>query len=258
MQFIKGQDIYGVPIGVHFQGEDTFKTWLGAFFTIGLYAFVMQNLFVLLTAFDDGSQQKANTSVIKFDRFGSDPYNLADNGLSFYLFPYNYIDVYDDYGVTNQLRQLPQRIGSYWLAQFQACDEGDNECLESEEGYQAHWMEFQNCTQEVTDELTTYYTNRNKGLGGFAETAQCVKNDTLFIKGDPYAYSTQANLEMYFVACGERDGRYDGECAPDEEIEEWLSYSHVDIVIDGEQVVMANRTEAIQKTRELYQYTLEY
>ena len=86
-EFILDLDKYGRPIGVHFMGADTYKTWLGSLCTIAVYAFVLFNLYLLSIAFDNGSKQTEKISVIKFDRHESDSYNLTDSGIKLYIFP---------------------------------------------------------------------------------------------------------------------------------------------------------------------------
>ena len=78
------------------------------------------------------------------------------------------------------------------MKQFEACDEGDNKCKEL--GYQERDVYFENCTEEITGELSTYYITRNTAQGGFAKTAQCVNDDSLYIRGDPFAWNTAATL----------------------------------------------------------------
>ena len=47
-------------------------------------------MIVLGTDFINFSRQNQNVDREKFDRHGSEPYNLADNGVKFYLFAYRF------------------------------------------------------------------------------------------------------------------------------------------------------------------------
>ena len=41
---VKDVDIYGSPIGVHYKGNDSYKTWLGSLCTIAIYVLMVVNL----------------------------------------------------------------------------------------------------------------------------------------------------------------------------------------------------------------------
>ena len=51
LKFVKGQDLYGHKISVTYKGEDSYKTWPGAFCTIAVYTLVVFNLYLLVQAF---------------------------------------------------------------------------------------------------------------------------------------------------------------------------------------------------------------
>ena len=51
MQVIQSQDIYGHAIGVHYKGEDKFKTYLGSFCTLAVYVLMFVNLTTLIVSF---------------------------------------------------------------------------------------------------------------------------------------------------------------------------------------------------------------
>ena len=53
-----GQDIYGHPIGVNYQGSDKFKTVLGALCTLLTNAFILITFITLFGAFLDHSKQE--------------------------------------------------------------------------------------------------------------------------------------------------------------------------------------------------------
>ena len=68
----------------------------------------------------------------------------------------------------------------------------------------------------------------------------CVDDDSLFIRGDPFAWNTAATLEIDFVPCDNSTNEFI--CAPQEEIKRWTSGSQMDIVIDAKQVILSNMT----------------
>ena len=51
LQVIQSQDIYGHAIGVHYKGEDKFKTYLGSFCTLAVYVLMFVNLATLIVSF---------------------------------------------------------------------------------------------------------------------------------------------------------------------------------------------------------------
>ena len=56
-QLLVNQDMYGHIIGVHYRGNDVYKTRLGALVSIAIYVLMAINAIGLLTAFGDGSNQ---------------------------------------------------------------------------------------------------------------------------------------------------------------------------------------------------------
>ena len=42
-KFLINQDVLGTPIGVHYKGQDSFKTGLGALCTLATYVLIMVN-----------------------------------------------------------------------------------------------------------------------------------------------------------------------------------------------------------------------
>ena len=75
----KSIDIFGHPISVNYRGEDTFKTRLGACFTLIVYLLMIFNLVQLSIAYVDGSNQEEKNRVQLFNRNEAGPYNLAEN-----------------------------------------------------------------------------------------------------------------------------------------------------------------------------------
>ena len=57
-KFFLARDIFGHKIGVHYKGDETYKTRLGAFFTIAIYILMLINFITLFTAFISGSNQE--------------------------------------------------------------------------------------------------------------------------------------------------------------------------------------------------------
>ena len=245
LSFVKGQDLYGHPIGVTYNGEETYKTWPGAICTLAVYALVMFNLVLLGKSFQDNSNQVEKVNIKKFDRFGSKAYNLAENGIQFYLFPHTRIDDNEEFADENgelispvTFEALRPDIGSYVLYQFFPCDPNDSKCVKSGLGYEQRDIKFEACSPVKTKELTEYYLSRNKVDGGFAHTAQCIADENLIVQGDPFSDTSNASLVIDFVPCSKGDE--DIACAPDEEVEEWLELSGIDLVIDEKQVDMEN------------------
>ena len=61
-------DIYGHPIGVHYDGKAVYKTWLGSIFTLLTYALIIMNTVDLITKFRTKSDQQESFQLLK-DRF---------------------------------------------------------------------------------------------------------------------------------------------------------------------------------------------
>ena len=55
LQYLVSKDIYGYQFKVNYMGDDTYKTKLGALWTIVTYAALLFNFYVLVSAFQDGS-----------------------------------------------------------------------------------------------------------------------------------------------------------------------------------------------------------
>ena len=56
--FLVSQDIFGSPIGVHYRGDGSYQTRLGAFCTIVTYVLIVINTTALIQAFLDNSKQE--------------------------------------------------------------------------------------------------------------------------------------------------------------------------------------------------------
>ena len=87
-EFVLERDVYGHPIAVHFKGKTAYNTWLGVLCTFLVYGVVFQSVIALGGAFLDHSRQDQKVDVEKFDRFDSESFNLIENGVKFYIFPY--------------------------------------------------------------------------------------------------------------------------------------------------------------------------
>ena len=77
--FIVSFDIFGHPIGVNYKGEDTFKTRIGAFCTVGIYVLTILSLTTLITAFNDNSKLETSTQQSTYDRFLEPAFSFFDN-----------------------------------------------------------------------------------------------------------------------------------------------------------------------------------
>ena len=89
-EIVIGQDMYGHVIGVHYKGNGSYQTKLGAFVTLTTYILMTVNLVTLLMAFNDGSNQDEKFQGKKIDRFASDSdvVKLNENEYTFAMFVY--------------------------------------------------------------------------------------------------------------------------------------------------------------------------
>ena len=79
LSWIVDKDIFGQPVGVNYEGSDSFKTKVGALITVLTYLVMLMNLSTLLTAFADGSRQEENQATSVIDKFITGPHNLQEN-----------------------------------------------------------------------------------------------------------------------------------------------------------------------------------
>ena len=56
ISYIKGFDMFGHPIGVHFNHEETFKTKVGATFSVAVVVLMIINFMSLVKIFNDGTR----------------------------------------------------------------------------------------------------------------------------------------------------------------------------------------------------------
>ena len=77
--FITSFDIFGHPVGVNYKGEDTFKTRVGAFCTIGMYVLTILSLNSMINAFNDNSKLETSTQQSTFDPFLEPAFSFSEN-----------------------------------------------------------------------------------------------------------------------------------------------------------------------------------
>ena len=51
VKLLTALDIYGHPIGVHYNNQSVYKTWVGSLFTLLTYALILMNTVELITKF---------------------------------------------------------------------------------------------------------------------------------------------------------------------------------------------------------------
>ena len=163
--------------------------------------------------FQNGTRQEEKVTVDKYDRHESESYILKDLGVKFYLFNYEHSMVFEDpddeYSTFLGFKfdHLTPEIGSYWIKQDFPCAADNSTCINSKIGFQSRYIEFKNCSSEVSDELHAYYKKRNKLFGDFARQPLCVNDSDLYIKGDPFSWNTQASFDIFFESCEPDDER---------------------------------------------------
>ena len=74
-------DIYGEPVGVNFKGKARFKTWLGGICSLVTWILLLYNFTTLLIAYNSGSRRDEKFSIAYYDRFDSEKFYLAENGI---------------------------------------------------------------------------------------------------------------------------------------------------------------------------------
>ena len=115
---IVGQDMYGHSVGVHYKGADTFKTKLGAFFTLCTFVIIFYNMTSLLIAYLEDTRREEKYQENYFDRF---------NEGKFDLFEYNIDLVY----FTSM--EMDPKLGRFEIYLDTGCEPGKqlNQCIES-------------------------------------------------------------------------------------------------------------------------------
>ena len=51
LKLLTALDIYGHPIGVHYNNQSVYKTWVGSLFTLLTYALILMNTVELISKF---------------------------------------------------------------------------------------------------------------------------------------------------------------------------------------------------------------
>ena len=76
-KFLRGQDIYGHAIGVHYNGETEFKTRFGGVVTVATYVLVLIYAFNLVTVdFVNREGQVEEQRKLNVDLLGLEPFDL--------------------------------------------------------------------------------------------------------------------------------------------------------------------------------------
>ena len=74
-------DVFGHKIGVHYKGEEAYKTKIGGLLTLITYTLILIQTTNLFTDFLDNSAQTEQFSRIKQDLVGLDALKLTENQL---------------------------------------------------------------------------------------------------------------------------------------------------------------------------------
>lgn len=78
VNYLVSKDIFGYNFKINYMGDDNFKTGVGAVWTIIVYAALLFNFWVLVSAFNDGSNQEEKSRFQIFDRFTAPAFNFND------------------------------------------------------------------------------------------------------------------------------------------------------------------------------------
>ena len=169
-KLVAQQDIYGHPIQVNYQGDDTYKTYLGAFVTLAIYGLIFFNSMTLFEAFRDGSKQSENIQTVQFDRWNSSDYNFAEQNLKITLMTFPPID---------------ESLGKFRMYQTNHCSSTDiEECFEDDEN-SAYEIELVECDEETLLDQEEYWFKRlNVTYDILKSSLRCVSNESLFVKSE--------------------------------------------------------------------------
>ena len=126
-------DIFGHKVGVHYRGEDTYKTKLGGLLSLATYVLVLIQTINLVTDFVNHTAQTENFVRIKQDLIDQGEFNLND--LQFQLL------------IVDTVKGIyPESIGKWVVRKLQILDWG--------RGYESQDMNLVQCgtyDQEVVD-----------------------------------------------------------------------------------------------------------
>ena len=179
-QQLLSQDRYGHIIGVHYNGEDSYKTKLGAFCSIGVYALMFSNFVALLNMYGNGDRQEDKYSYEIYERWKSDEYNLAENGIELTLFPYDRSSEKTEFS----------RIGKYKLEQILPGDK-------------KRTVYLSDCTAEKKKEINAYYAGNGEYFEQVVQTAQCIFDDKIYLQGENVFTKTFAGVAISFESCND-------------------------------------------------------
>ena len=99
--------------------------------------------------------------------------------------------------------------------------------------------------------MLAYYSSRNKQLGEFAKYAMCLDDEELFVQGDPFSWTQQANIEITFQEC-KNDTDSNLLCESQDNIDSYGEWSTIDLVMESQQVDLKNRTEPMYQYRQRF------
>ena len=83
MNYLISLDSFGEPVSVNYNGESTFKTWIGAFATIVLKSFILVFALTELIALFSYKDPVITQYVVYEPRTGEEMLNLKENKASF-------------------------------------------------------------------------------------------------------------------------------------------------------------------------------
>ena len=98
-------DIFGHAIKVNYKGEDAYKTKLGGFCTLIVYALSIYNFVTLLIAFTDNTRMESSVQKNNYSPFDTDDFSLTDYQTE----------------ITLQKPQIPSNIGRIRFFQNRNC-----------------------------------------------------------------------------------------------------------------------------------------
>ena len=85
LKFVKGFDIYGHQVGVHYRGDSSFKTGVGAFLTFLSFILISLNTLDLFVSFITKIDQKESVRTLRESLHNVDPQNLRENNFDIIL-----------------------------------------------------------------------------------------------------------------------------------------------------------------------------
>ena len=98
VNWLVDQDIYGHKFGIKYKGSDTYKTKLGALFTLATYVLMLVNIVTLCTKFANNSRQEEKSNELYLDRFSAGRFDLKDYQFEMVLLNFSFQPLTDDIG----------------------------------------------------------------------------------------------------------------------------------------------------------------